>query len=108
VITTEGGWIANAALPFEQSFEVYFEGATLLFNSSQCPLTVLSGKGKKQVAKLSKEDGFLAELKAVVEPLAKGEVGNELLGKTARTSLALVLAEQNSAKTGKQVAFKGK
>jgi predicted dehydrogenase len=103
VITTEGGWIATAALPFEQSYEVYFEKATILFNSSNCPVTVLLPNGKRTEAKLSTEDGFVAEWNAIIKPLLAGAEPTELLGQTARESLSLCLAEQRSSNTGKTV-----
>jgi predicted dehydrogenase len=101
-VTSEGGWIAMSALPFEQSFEAYFEKGTVSYNSSHGPLVVYQPDGKKVKPKLSKEDGFLAELKAVTAPLKKGETPTELLAQTARNSLALCMAEQESAKTGKR------
>lgn len=106
VITSEGGWIAAAALPFEQSFEAYFEQGTVLYNSSNCPLIVMQADGKKVKPKLAKEDGFVAELKAVTAPLKKGEKPKELLAESARNSLALCMAEQESAKTGKRVKLR--
>lgn len=106
VVTSEGGWIAAPGLPFEQSFEAYFEKGTILYNSSNCPLVLLDHKGNKQEPKLSTEDGFVAEIKAVIRPLVTGGDPVELLGQAARNSLALCLAEQESAKTGKRVALR--
>ncbi len=106
IISCEGGWIATAALPFEQSYEAYFEKATIFFNSSNQPVTIYKPDGKKAKARLSKEDGFFAELKAIVTPLRRGEKPKELLGTSARKALALCLAEQKSAKTGKSVKIR--
>ncbi|MCA9425680.1 MAG: Gfo/Idh/MocA family oxidoreductase [Candidatus Omnitrophica bacterium] len=103
IVSCEGGWIATAALPFEQSYEVYFEEASIFFNSSTQPVTIYKPDGKKEKARLPKEDGFYAELKAIIDPLKKGEEPQDLLGTSARRSLALCLAEQKSAKTGKPV-----
>ena len=106
VVSCEGGWIATEALPFEQSYEAYFEKATLFFNSNTQPVTIFKPDGKKMKARLSKEDGFCAELKAIIDPLRKGEKPRELLGTSARKSLSLCLAEQQSAKTGKPVKIR--
>lgn len=106
IISCEGGWIATAALPFEQSYDAYFEQATIFFNSSTQPVTIYHPDGKKVKAKLPKEDGFYAELKAIIDPLKKGEKAKELLGTSARRSLALCLAEQESAKSGKPVKIR--
>ncbi len=103
VITTEGGWIATAGLTFEQSYEVYFEKGTVVFNSSNCPVTLYQPNGKKVDVKLPKEDGFVAEWKAILKPLLAGVEPTELLGSSARESLALCLKEQESARTGKAV-----
>lgn len=102
-VSCQGGWIATAALPFEQSYEAYFEGATIFFNSSTQPVTLLLPNGKKQAAKLPKEDGFYAELKAIIDPLKNGEKPRNLLGSSAKRALELCLAEQESAKSGKPV-----
>jgi len=106
VITTEGGVIATAALPFEQSFEVYFKEGTLFYNSNTCPLMLFLPNGKKLRPRLPKEDGFAAELRAATQPLRRGEEPTELLGESARTSLALCFAEQDSARTGKRVRLR--
>lgn len=103
IISSEGGWIATAGLPFEQSYEVYFEKGTLVFNSSNCPVTLYGTNGKPSHPKLPKEDGFVAEWKAILKPLREGTQPTELLGSSARESLALVLAEQESARTGRKV-----
>lgn len=103
IVSSEGGWIAAAALPFEQSYEAYFEKGTLVFNSSNCPLTLYGADGKTSQPRLPVEDGFIAEWKAILKPLREGVQPTELLGSSARESLALVLAEQESARTGKKV-----
>lgn len=103
VVTTEGGIIATAALPFEQSFEAYFEEGTLFYNSTTCPITLYKADGKKTRPRLSREDGFVAELKAATLPLRRGEEPTELLASSARDSLALCFAEQDSARSGKSV-----
>lgn len=105
-VTSEGGWIAAQGLPFEQSFEAYFEKGTILYNSSDRPLTLLDHKGGKVEPKLSTEDGFVAEIKAVIQPLAEGGQPGNLLGAAGQASLALCLAEQESARTGKRVVLR--
>lgn len=103
VVTSEGGWIATAGLLFEQSYEAYFEKGTVVFNSNHCPVTLYQPNGKKVEVKLPTEDGFVAEWKAIAKPLLAGENPTELLGQSARESLALCLAEQESSRTGKKV-----
>lgn len=102
-ISSEGGWIAAKGLPFEQSYEAYFEKASVLFNSSHGPLTLVDSKGNKTQPKLPTQDGFVAELSAIINPLLSGEEPKELLGVGGRNALALCLAEQASAKSGKPV-----
>ncbi len=103
VVSSEGGWIAADGLTFEQSYEVYFEKGTIVFNSNNCPVTLYLPSGKKIEVKLSTEDGFVAEWKAILKPLLAGEKPTEISGQSARESLALCLAEQESARTGKMV-----
>ena len=106
VVTSEGGTIATAALPFEQSFAAFFEEGTIFYSSSNCPLTVYKADKKKMRPALSKEDGFVAELKAATRPLRTGEEPTELLASSARASMALCFAEQESARTGKRIKLR--
>ena len=85
---------------------MYFEKGTVVFNSNHCPVTLYQSNGNKVEVKLPTEDGFVAEWKAILKPLQAGEEPTELLGQSARGSLALCLAEKESARTGKPVKIK--
>lgn len=105
-ISAEGGWLAQPGCPFEHGYDVYFEGATLKFNSSWGqPPQLLTKDGGVSAPALPGEDGFVGELQEAVDAIAHGRPSQELGGQSARNSLLLCLKEIESVKKGQQVAL---
>ncbi len=105
-ISAEGGWLAQQGCPFEHGYDVYFEEATLKYNSSWGQPPQLLGKdGEVWTPALPGEDGFVGELQEAVDAIAQGRTSPELGGQSARNSLLLCLREIESAKTGEKVAI---
>lgn len=101
-ITCQSGALSMAAVPFEQGFDVYFEKATLSFNSrSGRGLSVWRLDDSEIVQpQLADVDPFTAELQYVVDAL-KGEHDGSLLdAKSARNSLLLTERCKESARRG--------
>ena len=46
-IIAEGGWLSQQGCPFEQSYEIYFEEATLKFHSYWGQVSGSSHPGRK-------------------------------------------------------------
>lgn len=103
-ISAEGGWLAQQGCPFEHGYDVYFEHATLKYNSSWGhPPVLLTRDGKCRKPRLPRQDGFVAELQDAVDAVRAGRDSSVLSGASARNSLLLCLKEVQSVKTGKRV-----
>jgi predicted dehydrogenase len=103
-ISAEGGWLSQQGCPFEHGYDVYFEEATLKFNSSwgQGP-QLLTKDGKVRKPRLAGKDGFVGELQEAVDTVKSGQASKILGGQSARNSLELCLKEIAAAKTRKRV-----
>ena len=105
-VSAEGGWLSQQGCPFEHGYDVYFEKATLKFNSSWGqPPQLLTDDGKVSTPRLSKRDGFVGELQEVVDAIKSGRTSDVLSGQSARNSLALCLKEIQSAQGKKRVVI---
>ncbi|MYA21997.1 MAG: gfo/Idh/MocA family oxidoreductase, partial [Gemmatimonadetes bacterium] len=105
-ISAEGGWLAQQGCPFEHGYDVYFEEATLKYNSSWGePPQLLTKDGEVSTPALPGEDGFVGELQEAVDAIARGRESQEIGGQSARNSLLLCLQEIESVKTGEKVAI---
>lgn len=104
-ISAEGGWLAQQGCPFEHGYDIYFENATLKFNSSWGePPQLLTADGKVRKPKLPGKDGFVGELQDAVDAIKSGKKSTALGGESARNSLLLCLREIESVKKGKRIA----
>ena len=105
-ISAEGGWLSQQGCPFEHGYDVYFDKATLKFNSSWGkPPQLLTEDGKVRTPRLSKRDGFVGELQEAVDAIRSGRPTPVLGGASARNSLALCLKEIQSAKGKRRVVL---
>ena len=103
-IGAEGGWLAQSGCPFEHGYDVYFEDATIKYNSSWGePPVLLSKDGKKRRPRLPGKDGFVGELQEAVDAVRAGKVAKDLSGQSARNSLLLCLREIQSVRSGRKV-----
>ena len=103
-VIAEGGWLSQQGCPFEQSYEIYFEEATLKFHSywGQSPV-LLTGDGKTRRPRLARKDPFVAELQEAVDAVARDRDSTILGGHSARDSLLLCLKEIQSVRSGRRV-----
>ena len=103
-ISAAGGWLSQEGCPFEHGYDVFFEEATLKYNSlwTQSPV-LLTRDGKTRKPRLPGKDGFVGELQEAVEAVRKGCESEILSGRGARNSLLLCLREIQSIKTGRKV-----
>lgn len=101
-ITCQSGALAMEAVSFEQGFDVYFDKATLSFNSrSGHGLTVWRpGDREPFQPQLSGVDPFTAELQYVVDALRGEHDGHLLDARSARNSLLLCERCRESARRG--------
>lgn len=112
VVGAISGTLQQQGRAFTNSFEIYLERATLLFDFAvigdqpvvATPLTVLDDKGKVQRPKLPAGDplaGFVAELKEVVKSLRTGKPSPILGGELARDAVILCQKQTQSVLTGR-------
>ena len=103
-VTASGGWLSQQGCPFEHGYDVFFEDATLKFNSSWGqPPVLLTKDGKARKPKLPGKDGFAGELQEAVAAVAAGTESTVLSGTSARDSLRLCLKEIESVRRGRAV-----
>ncbi len=107
VVSAESGWLSQAGCPFEHGYDVYFEEATLKFNSSSGkPPQLLTKDGKTRRPKLSSRDGFVAELQEAVDSVQNRIPSRIIGGQSARNSVAICLKEIESAQKGRRVRIR--
>ena len=118
-VTAEGGWNYPSNWGFQMAFQAVFERGAVEFDSGANPsLMVTIGDGKKQplpytnpgagessagAGNLSSLGGYYNELAAFIECLQKKKAPKIATGEQAAESLATVLAEIQSAATGRTV-----
>lgn len=108
-VTCTSGAICMKGRPFQHGFELYFERATLVYESGTLPLTLLDEGGGSQTVALpgggDPVDAFAAELAAAVGGVASGTVPETLSAALARDALSLCLEEEEAVRTGREVAL---
>jgi predicted dehydrogenase len=105
-ISAQSGAIATKGIEFEHGYDVYFEHAMLKHNSSTTPaVEVYTADGNHNQLKPRIEDAFAEQLKTAVGGAHSGVMPPQLDPVTARNSLATVLAEAHSVRTGQPVSL---
>src|SRR6266566_886556 len=104
-VTAASGNLGMSGLMFEHGYDVYFQRATLRYNSARGEgVEVFTDDGEKHLADVTAPDAFVAELTAATTAVRTGESA-VLSAASARDSLKLVLAEAESVLTGRPVAL---
>lgn len=106
-VACASGALAQKGRPFVHGFEVYFEKATLAFESGAQPLTLFPADGESQQPPLGDGEpvaAFTAELQAAVDGLRAGRAPDLLSGELARDALVLCQKECESVRVGRAVA----
>jgi predicted dehydrogenase len=105
LVTAASGVIQQQGRSFTHGFEVYFEKATMTYDSSvldgqpvlSMPLTVLTARGKVERPALGETDAFAAELADAVKAVRTGRASELLAGELALDALTLCQKETESA-----------
>jgi hypothetical protein len=93
-------------IEFEHGYDVYFERAMLKHNSSTTPKVELyTEDGNKTELTPRVSDGFAEQLRTAVQGIASGQLPDAISAQSARNSLATVLAEAESVKSGQPVTL---
>jgi len=117
-VVTCGAWDLPAGYPFTMAFRANFEKGSVVFNADgMAGLQIVEGSSKPVPAPVEKPKtegtvsggnisdlgGYYNELKYYIDCVDRGQHPKVVTAKDARNSLAVVLAEQRSAETGKPV-----
>ena len=103
-ISASGGWMSQQGCPFEHGYDVFFEDATLKFNSSWGqPPVLLTNDGKSKNPRLPGGDGFVGELQEAVDAVKAGKESKVLSARSATESLRMCLKEIESVRRGRRV-----
>jgi predicted dehydrogenase len=106
-LSCSSGALAKKGREFVHGYELYLEGATLLYESGTQPLTVLTEDGKSKQPKLKGPSeataAFTAELQAAVDGVKAGQEPDLLRGQLARDALVLCEKECQSVLSGNPV-----
>jgi len=106
-ITCSSGALAMSGRPFVHGYEIYFEKATLVYESGTCPLTLYAADGSTSHPALPGSGdpaaAFTLEIQAAVDGIRHGVEPALLSAKLARDALVMCFQECESVKTGKIV-----
>jgi predicted dehydrogenase len=103
-VSAQSGAIAMKGIEFEHGFDVYFERGMLKHNSSTTPkLELYTEDGAKREIAPRIQDAFVEQLRTAVQGVASGALPEVIAARSGRDSLATVLAEAESVKTGRPV-----
>lgn len=107
-ITCMSGALAMKARPFVHGYELYFEKATLVYESGVCPLTQLNADGTSEVVSLPVSgdplEAFTTEIQTAVQSVLSGQAHPLLSGQLARDALVMCFKEIESVKTQSSVS----
>ena len=105
IVTADGAWNYPANWGFQMRYTAVFERAVLDFDSRSV-LTLAAGESGPVTLSMPPHDGYYHELAYFIGCLERGEPVSVSTGEQASASLDLVLAEIESAATGKQISSK--
>jgi predicted dehydrogenase len=106
-LSCSSGAVATKGRQFVHGYELYFEQATLAYNSGGTPLTVFKSDGSSEQPKLGDGDpvaAFATEIHTAVDAVKSGQMPALLSGQLARDALVLCFKEIEAVKTGAVVA----
>ena len=104
IVTAEGAWNYPANWGFQMRFSAVFDRAVLDYDS-RSGITLAAGDGEPTALPMPPHDGYHHELAYFVGCLERGEPVAISTGEQASTSLDLVLAEIESAGSGKRISL---
>jgi predicted dehydrogenase len=102
-LSCSSGAVATKGRQFVHGFELYFEKATLSYNSGGPALTVFHADGTSEQPKPGDGDpiaAFTTEIQTAVDAVKSGQMPTLLSGQLARDALVLCFREIESVKSG--------
>ena len=106
VCTAEGGWVMPGSFPFEMGFQVLGEKGLLEFTLAKEPmLQFYPADGDPFTPDYEGGTGYDNELAYFVECIESGQAPERVTPESARDSVAMIMAEAESIKSGNVVAL---
>ena len=109
IVTCSSGAMAMSDRPLVHGYEIYFENAMLTYESSTCPLTLLTADGKTSPPELpggvDPISACTMEIQAAVDGAAASKAPDLLSGKLTGDALVMCYKKCESVKSGKIVAL---
>jgi predicted dehydrogenase len=107
IVVAEGGWLMKPGFGFQMSFNIVLENATISYDCTRSPAFKLAdAKGNVVLPKVAKGDGYSCELEHFVKAVSGKSVPRIITPRDSQNSVKLVLAEQKSAQTRREVAVR--
>ncbi|MEZ6138964.1 MAG: Gfo/Idh/MocA family oxidoreductase [Zavarzinella sp.] len=107
-ITCTSGWLCQGGRPFVHGFELFFEQATLKFDSECCPLKLITSKGAETVTLAVSDDpsfAFGQEVQMAVAGIQQNQTPHWLSGQLARDALVMCYRECDSVLQKKEITL---
>jgi predicted dehydrogenase len=106
VITAEGGWAMMPGFGFEMSFNIVLEKATLVYDLTREPMfRVCPEQGEVFTPEVQKQDGWFLEIEHFAKAVSGQKVEPVTTLAESLNSVKIVLAEKESARTGKDISI---
>lgn len=106
VVTAEGGWAMTGGFGFEMSFNIVLEKATISYDCTRQPaFKVAPAGGEAFTPEIAPGDGYSNEIEHFVKAVRGERVPEIITPAQSVDSLRLVLAERESAATGRCVTI---
>lgn len=106
VVTAEGSFVMMPGFEFEMSFNIILEKATIVFDCTRKPaFKVYPAEGEPFTPDVGAGDGYSRQIAHFVKRLSGQKVPEIITPAQSLDSIKLVLAEEKSAQTGKEVTI---
>lgn len=104
LVSAEAGWAMMPSFGFDMHFHLVLEQASIVFNYHATPsLTVHPAQGEALAPPCASGDGYAHEIAHFARAIRGEPVTPIVTPRDARRSLAIALAERESAATGREV-----
>ncbi|UCF42948.1 MAG: Gfo/Idh/MocA family oxidoreductase, partial [Planctomycetota bacterium] len=104
VITAEGGFVMSPSFGFEMSFNIIFEKATIVYDCTrEPPFKICPPEGDALTPKVESGDGWSLEIAHFIKAVNGQKVPQITTPAQSRDSVKLILAERESAQSGKEI-----
>ena len=106
LITAEGGWMMTPGFGFEMSFNFVLEKATIVFDCTRQPAFKLCpAEGEPFTPEVEAGDGYSRQIAHFIKAASGQPVPEIITPQQSLDSIKLVLAEKQSAQSGREVAI---